>query len=207
MNEILLFCREHKFFCTLVFIIIFLAGLFGFYLKDVTAEESFTCPTTDVVKEKVPEQEIETNFMVDIKGAVVSPGVYKVTDKMIVNDVITLAGGLLESADTSNLNLSKQLTKEMVITVFTKEEIKEEKIQKKAVSETDREITTKDDKIHLNTATLEELMTLPNIGEAKAKLILDYRSTCGPFKSLEELKNIKGIGESVYEKLVPYLAL
>ena len=50
-------------------------------------------------------------------------------------------------------------------------------------------------------------MTLPNIGEAKAKLILDYRSTCGPFKSLEELKNIKGIGESVYEKLVPYLAL
>ena len=205
MNEILLFCRKHKIFCSLFFIFIFLVGFLGFYLKDVTAEESFTCPTVDVVKES--EKVTETEFMVDIKGAVVSPGVYKVTNKMIVNDVITLAGGLLESADTSNLNLSKQLTKEMVITVFTKEEIKEEKIQKKAVNETNSEVTTKDDKIHLNTATLEELMTLPNIGEAKAKLILDYRSTCGPFKSLEELKNIKGIGESVYEKLVPDLAL
>ena len=89
-----------------------------------------------------------------VTGAVVSPGVYKVTNKMIVNDVITLAGGLLESADTSNLNLSKQLTKEMVITVFTKEEIKEEKIQKKAVNETNSEVTTKDDKINLNTAPL-----------------------------------------------------
>lgn len=62
-------------------------------------------------------------------------------------------------------------------------------------------------KISLNTATLEELLTLPSIGEAKAKLIIEYRETCGLFKELEELKNIKGIGEAVYEKLVPYISL
>ena len=83
MNEILLFCRKHKIFCSLFFIFIFLVGFLGFYLKDVTAEESFTCPTVDVVKES--EKVTETEFMVDIKGAVVSPGVYKVTNKMIVN--------------------------------------------------------------------------------------------------------------------------
>ena len=201
MDETLLFCKNHKLFCTLFFVFLFLAGFFVFYLNEGDASESFTCPSETSTKLEAEEKE----FMVDIKGAVVSPGVYKVEKSMIVNDVITLAGGLLESADTSNLNLSKQVSAEMVITVFTKEEVKEEKKQKTSLEmSSDAKTSTK---ISLNTATLEELLTLPSIGEAKAKLIIEYRETCGLFKELEELKNIKGIGEAVYEKLVPYISL
>ena len=202
MSETILFCKNHKFFCVLFFVFIFLAGFFGFYLNESQAEESFTCPNETLVSTPALEKK---EFMVDVKGAVVTPGVYKVTEGQIVNDVITLAGGLLESADTSNLNLSKQLSAEMVITVFTKEEIKEEKKQKVAL--VTNEETSKTSKVSLNQATLEELMTLPSVGEAKAKLIIDYRETCGPFEDLEELKNIKGIGEAIYEKLVAYITL
>lgn len=57
--------------------------------------------------------------------------------------------------------------------------------------------------ININTATMEELMTLPYIGEVKAKAILEYRNAYGPFKSVEELLNVKGIGEKTLEKLRP----
>lgn len=61
--------------------------------------------------------------------------------------------------------------------------------------------------VNINTASQEELASLPNIGPAKAKAIVEYRKANGEFKTLEELKKIKGIGDKTFEKLKPQLSL
>ena len=200
MEKVLSFLKEKKVLCGFVSLGLVAFAFFGLYIQRVAADEAYVCPKTQVSEETI---ETENQLIVDIKGAVVHPGVYYVEKGTIVNDVILLAGGITEDADTRNLNLSKKVANEMVITVYTKEELANSKILD-AITE---EIDLENQLISLNTATLEELMTLPGIGEAKAKIILQYRDTCGPFQSKEELKNIKGIGEAIYEKLENYITI
>ena len=165
------------------------------------------CPKTEISSDTEEANEI----IVDIKGAVVNPGIYHLKSNAIVQDVITLAGGLTEDADTSNLNLSKKVTDEMVITVYTHEEVKDLEKQE-AIVETGNESKDDDDTttsglVSINTASLEELMTLPGIGEAKAKSIIQYRENCGKFAKKEDLLNISGIGEKVYAELEAYITI
>ena len=88
----------------------------------------------------------------------------------------------------------------MVITVYTKDEIKDkEKLD--AISEENSSTISNSKKVSLNSATVNELMTLSGIGEEKAKLIIQYREKCGPFKNISEIKNIKGIGQAMYDKI------
>ena len=87
------------------------------------AEETKEEPTTEETLKK-EEENLEIKFYVDIKGAVKKPGVYEVSNKMIVNDVIKLAGGLNSSASTKYLNLSKKVSDQMVIYVYTNTEVK-----------------------------------------------------------------------------------
>ena len=114
---------------------------------------------------------------------------------------------------------SKKVIDEMVIIVYSKDEVKdfkktkelEQQVQEKCLQKDENALkndacisntqTNTPTKISLNTATIEELMTLSGIGEAKAKEIIEYRNTNGPFKTIEELKNIPGIGESIFAKI------
>lgn len=206
MEKILDFFKERKILCGFVFLILSTVTFFTLYIMEATAEESFTCPKLELLETE--EEESDNMITVDVKGAVENEGVYRVKKGTIIQEVLVLAGGLKKDADTSNLNLSKKVSNEMVITVFTKEEIKKLDTEKKPINET----TSKEDSkptglISLNTASLEELMTLPGVGEAKAKIIIEYREKCGKFKKKEELKNIKGIGEKIYEKLESYITI
>lgn len=124
-------------------------------------------------------------LMAEIKGAVVQPGSYEITEKTTISDLIELAGGPLEEADLSSLNLNKQVLHQSVIVIPV----------------------YKDDKISLNSASLEELMRLKGIGENKARLILEYREAHQGFKTIEEIMNVKGIGEKTFEKMKDQLAL
>ena len=152
-------------------------------------------------------------FMVDIKGQIVTPGIYSFDSEARIIDVIEKAGGLTENADTSVINLSKKIWDEMVIIIYSKEEVQEfektKEIEKQVqnlcvqkeenVVQNDACITTSQSstyKISLNTASLEELMSLKGIGEAKAKDIITYREENGSFKTIEEIMNVPGIGES-----------
>ena len=154
----------------------------------------------------------------DIKGQVKEPGIYEVKISSRVIDVIELAKGLTEHADTSVINLSKKVSDEMVIIVYSKDEVKdfkktkeiEKQVQEKCIQKDDNALKndacittnpTTPTKVSLNNATVEELMTLSGIGEAKAKEIIEYRNTNGPFKTIEDLKNIPGIGESIFAKI------
>lgn len=173
--------------------------------------------------EKIEEEEYEDiYYQVDIKGEVNTPGIYTVKKDSRVIDVIRLAGDLTENADTSVLNLSKKVTDEMVIIIYSYDEVanfaltkEKEKQEQEAClnySEITNDACIKDEseivsdstissKISLNTATIEELMTLPGIGEAKAKAIISYRDEVGSFKNIEELKEVEGIGDTLFDQI------
>jgi len=177
-----------------------------------------------ILEKTADEEVIEEKIKVEIKGAVNVPGVYELDNNSRVIDVINIAGGLTENADISLINLSKKIFDEMVIIIYTKEEIQhynESKIKTEyvyievnncpdpindsCVKEYEEEKTDNNEKsnniVNINNATIEELTTLSGIGESKAKLIIEHREQSGLFKSVEELSNVKGIGESLIEKI------
>lgn len=165
---------------------------------------------------------------VEVKGYVNSPGVYLLEKDSLVEDLIVEAGGLSDNADISVINLARKLSDEDVVIVYSNEEINEMRQGSTSVKYIDKEcvcpiidnsalfnevitnaegIIIDTGKISLNSATIEELMTLPGIGESKAKLIIEYRNTNKGFKEIEEIKNVKGIGNSIYEKIKDFLTL
>lgn len=180
--------------------------------------------TTEITKENNIEE-----IMVDVKGFVNSPGIYKLKKDSRVIDAINTAGGVTAEGDTSVLNLSKKLEDEMVIIVYSytqvanfKEVKKEENLEQqecqKGINEVendacieenneDTEEITENKKVSINTGTLEELMTLEGVGESKAKAIIEYRETNGNFNSIEDLLNVSGIGESLLAKIKENITL
>ena len=181
----------------------------------------------EVNVEKINDlEEKQKKYNVDIKGAIKKPGVYQLDSNLTVNDVIKIAGGLTENADTSIINLAKKITDEMVIIIYTKEEVKKSNIVDTVIKVVEKEctcpniqndgclnteitenITNKDNSklININTATLEELQSINGIGEGKAKSIIEYRKNNGNFKNIEEIKNVEGIGDKLYETIKIYI--
>lgn len=173
-----------------------------------------------IKKEKKKETPIVEELKVDIKGQVINPGIYSLKTDSRVIDVIAAAGGLTGEADTSVINLSKKIADEMVIIVYSREEVADFHKTKEIEAQVEEKCIQKDEqalkndacvkneenikvtgKVSINTASIEELMTLTGIGEAKAKDIIAYREKNGPFKTIEDLKNVSGIGDSVFAKI------
>lgn len=181
----------------------------------------------DIVEEK--EDDVSTKITIDIKGAVKKPGVYNMNRDSRVIDAINKAGGLLDTADNSIINLSKKVTDEMVIIIYTKDEISKmlegdtaiKIIEKECICPKlendaciDNKVTNSSEKkenisfpISINKANKEELMNLPGIGESKANAIIKYRDENGNFDKIEDVINVSGIGELVFEKIKEYICL
>ena len=136
----------------------------------------------------------EKSVFVYVCGAVMSPGVYELPDGSRVYEAVAAAGGLREDADEKCLNQAELLHDGQQITVYTEDEAA-------AGLPESLDGTGSEGKINLNTAGKEQLMTLPGIGETKAEAILDYREKQGNFSDIEEVKNIEGIKEKVFEKI------
>lgn len=182
-------------------------------------------PKEDIVlntKKKEEKEELKEDiyYQIDIKGEVINPNIYTVKEGSRVIDVIRLAGGLTENADTKVLNLSKKVEDEMVIIVYSYDEVlnftetlEKEKQEQEAclnqseiingacIEDSPSNSGAASGKISINTATIEELMTLSGIGEAKAKAIIKYREEVGSFQSIEELKEVEGIGDSIFDSI------
>ena len=177
--------------------------------------------TSNPIKEDTSNQKENKKYMVDIKGEVQTPGIYELENSSRVIDVINEAGGLTENADTTVINLSKKISDEMVIIIYSKWQVehwKETKEQGKYLQEqciSQKEEQAKNDAciddteentnstpsiININTATKEELMTLTGIGESKAEAIISYREKTA-FTKIEDIKNVSGIGDSIYEDI------
>lgn len=213
-----------KIFLILLGISILLSGaIFILYKNNQSKNEEVIDIFKD--KEEVKEEEEEQKedsedkkIVVDIKGMVASPGVYEVSSTARVNDVITMAGGLLDGADTSLINLAKIVADEMTIIVYSKEEVTEKLKEEICVCEcplitndaciNDSLSSVKEGTlININTATKEELMTISGIGETKADDIIKYRESNGNFKSIDEIKNVSGIGDALFEKIKDYITV
>lgn len=180
-------------------------------ITEVLAE---TTSTTSAVKEE------STKLYFDIKGSVKKPGVYEFTQGDKIIDAINKADGLTKNATTNNLNLSKKLTNEMVIYVFSKNELTTTKafepvsnaseckcetieinncVDKKTTNESNNDTVLA--KININTDNKEKLMTISGIGSSKADAIIEYRTKNGNFKTTEDIMNVSGISKTIYDKI------
>ena len=169
-------------------------------LQAEVAAVSKDSSTEKEVKEEPVEQDIIT---VDVKGAVKSPGIYDLPVGSRINDAVQKAGGLTEQADSKSLNLAQKVSDEALVYVPSKgEEVASQQAGSGAPSS-----TSKDKKVNLNKASLEELKQVKGLGGKRAQDIIDHREANGKFKSVDELKKVSGIGAKTIEKLKDYVTV
>lgn len=140
---------------------------------------------------------------VHVCGAVVNPGVYVVKSGTRIVDLIDAAGGLTSDAAGDYINQAMEAADGQRIYIPTKDELKGLSLEEYVSGDNnDREDKTANKKVNLNTADEAELMSLPGIGQAKAKSIIEYRKKNGSFKDAADLMNIPGIKEGLLAKIV-----
>ncbi|MBE5944897.1 MAG: hypothetical protein E7258_08265 [Lachnospiraceae bacterium] len=153
---------------------------------DISSEENITA---EVVWEEVA---------VYVCGAVKAPGVYYLSVDSIKQDALDAAGGFIDGASLTYVNLAEKVKEGEQIYFPFEEEL--------SAGYTPIEGRS-DGKININTATVDILMTLPGIGESKAKAIVDYREEHGDFQSTEDIIDIPGIKEGIYNNIKDYIVV
>lgn len=205
----------------LIFLSLVVLGLSAYIIYSLNNEEENLNIALEDSPVKIEDAEEETNesIYVEVKGAVQNPGVYAMNEQDLINDAINLAGGFLDNAYTDNINLSKKVTDELVIFVYTEKEYQNNTYSNTTSSNNDYQIdnalknkvsiitsdstnsnTGTSSLININLASITELMTLPGIGETKANNIISYREENGFFKAIEEIKNVSGIGDATFDQ-------
>lgn len=219
-----LFFYEHQKYFMYSFLLLFVCMSFTIiyvsFNSDVkTVEPEVIALSDDEEKDEIIEAAVETIF-IDIKGEVDNPGVYEMQCGDRVIDAVQIAGGFTDEATTDNVNLSKKLKDESVIIIpsYLKDyenvtikndyeiDINDDIVQSEK-NESDEKIESSSNLININTASVVELMSLDGIGESKAKAIIEYRDINGDFKNILDIKNVSGIGESIYEKIKDYITV
>jgi competence protein ComEA len=136
-----------------------------------------------------------------VSGAVAHPDVYELPYDSIVKDAIEAAGGPTDEADLDRINLARRVHDEEQIYVPQRGEESPPVSSPSGLSLPSSSSGQEDGKVNINTATAEELDALPGVGPSIAQRIIDYRTTNGPFQSIEDVKNVRGIGDVTFEKL------
>lgn len=201
--------KSHKWDTTGIIVGLLLFGIlglnhFGTHYKDDDLNINLEKKVSTITEKKVPmishvKDKVSNQVTVDVKGAVNHPGVYSLPSQSRVTDAIKRAGGLSNLADSKSVNLAQKLQDETVVYVAQKGEkitvVEEEKENNIATQGNSK------GKINLNKADLSSLQTISGVGAKRAQDILDYRDSQGGFKTIDDLKNVSGIGEKTLEKL------
>lgn len=173
--------------------------------KAVSLSEQFPIEENHIEENHIEEiienkqvDSLPTLLIVDVKGAVVRPGVYTLEEGDRLIDAIEAAGGYLAEADTRLVNHALKLTDELLIYIPV---AGEEPLAESLVVQATGTASDGAAKVNLNTASESELMTLSGIGPAKAAAIIQYREDQGLFQTPEDLMKISGIGQKTFEKL------
>ena len=242
MSKLKFYLEKYKLYIIISSIILFIMCV----LFCLISKKDEVIASEVIIEEEVKEIKEEIKKVkVDVKGRVKKEGVYELDSISRVIDAINKAGGLKENANTDYINLSKKLTDEMIIIIYSEDEVSKFKEEEKeiiyieykcecpdnindscitendvvntnGVEENKEELNDdikesivekeEDKLISINKATKEELMTLPGIGESKAKNIIEYREK-NKFEKLEDIMNVSGIGESAYSKIKDFIKL
>lgn len=164
--------------------------------------------TTEKSKQRSESNQGDKNegmVTVDVKGAVKKPGVYQMKSSSRVHDALLKAGGMTDEADLKSINQAQKLVDEAVVYVA--------KVGENVVDVTTNTSTSsatsqaKSGLVNLNTATEADFQTISGIGQKRAQDIIAYREANGKFKSVDDLKNVTGIGAKTLEKLKEYVTV
>ena len=150
---------------------------------------------------KEETKEMGTGIFVHIDGWIQNPGVYEIKENDRVNTIIEKAGGLKEGASIKSINLAARLSDGDKIYIPNREEEKQIETTEVKGNNTGTVKITKNSKINMNKASITELKQITGIGESTANKIIDYRDNVGKFKKIEDIKEVKGIGDSKYESI------
>ncbi|EGO2729655.1 competence protein ComEA [Enterococcus faecalis] len=194
---------------SMVILITLLVGIYLMVNKkaqvDTTMWEETSLTTTAEAATDATKERAETMIYVDIKGAVKVPGIYQLKNQQRIWDALALAGGVSEEADTAQVNYAQKVKDQMIIYVPKKGESVAQSLE--TLQESAPAQQNQEEKINVNTATEAELQTISGIGAKKAQEIIRFRDEQGPFKTVEELKNVPGIGEKTVERLKDMLTV
>lgn len=163
---------------------------------------------TETQPDTIPESnQMDETVIVDVKGQVHTPGVYTLPSGSRVLDAIALAGGLLPDAEEKALNLAARLVDEMVIYVPLIGEAEIPLSIPSSQNATSSENLPNSSIVNINLADETLLMSLPGIGPSKAKAIVDFREDKGPFQSIDDLKEVSGIGDRTFDSLKDFISV
>lgn len=182
------FCMKYKY---IIFVI--MAISVGIYIVDYIRSDKESKQIEKYYEEVSStnvQAQVQESIVVHIDGAVEKPGVYELPMNSRINDLINVAGGVTKDAVMTNVNLARYVQDGEKIYVYRQGE-----------EEIELQNETSSGKINVNTATKEQLMSLPGIGQTTAINILEYIKSHGKLKNIEDIQNVKGIGESKYVKI------
>lgn len=203
LNKEFLLTNKEKIIKAVAVIFLAAVAFFVLILGGDSQEEEMVIESTEAAEMLDVSEESEEFIIVDVSGAVENPQVVQLKANSRVADAIAAAGGLTKKADLSQINQAAFLEDGEKVYIPEKGESVE---SSESVSYgTGGTMAESASKIDLNTATSEQLQTLNGVGPATAEKILQYRSQNGYFKSIEEIKNVDGIGDKTYEKLKDYI--
>ena len=183
---------KRKFNICFIFLIILLSCTACSKKSYLASDESYNSNSTKEIDESKEStaKSSKGKCFVQVTGAVNQPGVYELESDARMFHAILMAGGLREDADDSSINQAAKISDGQKIVILTKDEVMAASLS-----------STSDGKIDINTADETTLMTLPGVGQSKAKAIIKYRESNGPFVATEDIKNISGIKDGVYSKI------
>lgn len=163
------------------------------YVSSTVTKDTQNAIESDTLDSTEQEKQLEQVY-VYVCGHVNNPGVYQLEKDARICDALKLAGGISEDGAGEALNQAEHVTDGQTLYVPGIQDME------KPIEE-----STEDGLLDINFAEKEDLLTLPGIGESKADTILAYRSEHGPFKKIEDLMNVPGIKEGVFQKIKPYI--
>ncbi|MDD7204634.1 MAG: helix-hairpin-helix domain-containing protein [Coriobacteriales bacterium] len=182
-------------------IVLVVLALVRFVPTETSASQDFEAPA-QAEEQAASEQDSDVRQVgVDVEGAVASPGLYLVSADARVNDAVAAAGGMTSDADRQRVNLAQKVEDGMQVYVPSREEAPAATGTTTTGAGQASSSGASKGKVNLNTASAEELQTLSGIGPSLSQRIIDYRQANGPFKSVDDLRKVSGIGDTRFKNL------
>lgn len=197
------FLKQRKIVIIICILVIILVGWKIYDSSNFETEEDSKIMDSNIQESKTEDE--EELVIVHVTGEVKKPGVVRVKEGSRVEDIVKAAGGLTENADISNINLAYVVEDGTKIRIPSTDDEKQGEYITQSIGEgiimQEESNNSRSSIVNINTANETELEELPGIGASIAGRIIEYRNKNGKFKSIEDIKNVTGIGDSKFEKI------